>query len=362
MLTDADESPVLPENILLKAEKAAGAIVPQKSRKIYEKEYASFEEWLKENKIGEVINDTVMLAYFQDLSDKFAPNSLWTKFSMLRKQLIVKKKVKSTEKFGYLQEFLKQVGKGYNPKKSKVLSREQVLQFLKEAPNETYLLEKVALVVGVFGACRRDELVNMRFSDVQDSSAYISVNIPQTKNGVARSFLIIEENEMSALTLVRQYISLRPKEASDERFFLSFRANKCTRQPVGKNTFGTVPSKIAAYLGFSDAKLYTGHCLRRTAATLHSNAGGSMDSLMRLGGWKSSSVARGYVDNSSCSMQENARLVAGVDKDTISTSSSISHTTTVHSMIQNEVLNSEKVQEAGVQVSGEFKNCNFYFK
>ena len=53
MLTDADESPVLPENILVKAEKAAGAIVPQKSRKIYEKEYASFEEWLKENKIGE---------------------------------------------------------------------------------------------------------------------------------------------------------------------------------------------------------------------------------------------------------------------------------------------------------------------
>lgn len=56
---------------------------------------------------------------------------------------MVKKKIKSSEKFLQLQAFLKQNQKGYKPKKSKVLSREQVLTFLRKAPNESYLMNKV---------------------------------------------------------------------------------------------------------------------------------------------------------------------------------------------------------------------------
>jgi len=59
-------------------------------------------------------------------------------------------------------------------------------------------------------------------------------------------------------------------------------------------------------------KKYTGHCLRRTAATLHSDDGGSSDSLIRLGGWKSASVARTYVDDSDSSKKMNASLVSFV--------------------------------------------------
>jgi len=82
----------------------------------------------------------------------------------------------------------------------------------------------------------------------------------------------------------------------------------------------SVPSKIAAYLRL--AKKYTGHCLRRTAATLHSDAGSSSDSLMRLGGWKGASVTREYVDDSDSSKKTNASLVAGNVVATITTTTS----------------------------------------
>lgn len=356
MLTEGTD---LSEEVLVKAAKACEALVPQKTKHVYEKEYSCFQEWLTQHSVSS-INETVMMAYFQDLSESYSPNSLWTKFSMLRKELIVKKKIRSNEAFVQVQQFLKQTGRRYQPKKSKVLTRDQVLTFLKEAPTEEYLLEKAVLVMGVFGACRRDELVKMRFTDLRDLGTHLLINIPQSKNGQQRSFLIIEESEMNALSLLRRYVSLRPKGASDDRLFLCYRNKRCTVQPVGKNTIGNIPCKIATYLGLGDAKAYTGHCLRRTAATLHSDAGGNSESLMRLGGWKSSSVARGYVDNSDCSRMANASLVAGMKTST--------HTAVRESTVKiiSRNVNSIDTATAGPSgnndFSGHFENCTFYIK
>lgn len=306
----------LPERVLASAAKAVEGIIPVKSKSVYEKEYSRFIQWTNDNSV-KTVNETVLLAYFQELTADFSPNSLWTKFSMLRKELMVKKVVNSAKKFSQLEAYLKQRSKGYQPKKSKVLTREQVLTFLKNASDESFLMIKVALVMGVFGACRRDELVKMKRSDVRDMGEHILVNIPASKNDKPRSFMVIEDNEMDALRLIRSYISRRPLHETNDRFFLCLRGGRCTAQPVGKNTIGAIPSKIATFLGLPDAKSYTGHCLRRTAATLHADAGGSVLNLKQLGGWKSSTVAEGYVDDSECSKRKNARLVSGVNKSVI---------------------------------------------
>lgn len=127
--------------------------------------------------------------------------------------------------------------------------------------------------MGVFGGLRRDELVKLSIDDVDDRGAVVVVNIPYTKTGEGKSFTIVEENEMNAMTLYRKYASLRCKGIKERLFFLNYRSGRCTAQPVGKNTFGSIPSKIAKFLGYTDAKKYTGHCLRRTSATLLVNAG-----------------------------------------------------------------------------------------
>ncbi|KAJ8912290.1 hypothetical protein NQ315_017323 [Exocentrus adspersus] len=177
-----------------------------------------------------------------------------------------------------LIEYLKQGSKGYQPKKSKTLSRENVLKFIHQAPNETFLMKKVVLIFGIFGGCRRQELVNMLITHVEDRESVFVVSVPETKTDKKRIFTIIEEDEMNSLKLIRDYIQ-----------------GRCTVQPVGKNTFGKIPSIIAKYLGLSDPDKYTGHC--RTSVTLLAEAGASMTTLKRHGGWKSTSVAERYLED-----------------------------------------------------------------
>ncbi|KAJ8914622.1 hypothetical protein NQ315_015359 [Exocentrus adspersus] len=56
-------------------------------------------------------------------------------------------------------------------------------------------------------------------------------------------------------------------------------------------------AKIATFLGLQDPKNFTGHAFRRTSATLLANTGVDILGLKRHGGWKSSTVAEGYVED-----------------------------------------------------------------
>lgn len=67
---------------------------------------------------------------------------------------------------------------------------------------------------------------------------------------------------------------------------------------VGINKFGNLPKEIAKYLKMPNPESYTGHCFRRSSATILVDAGGDMISLKRHGGWQSTAVAEGYIDNS----------------------------------------------------------------
>lgn len=69
-------------------------------------------------------------------------------------------------------------------------------------------------------------------------------------------------------------------------------------QPIGINTIAKIPQKIAEYLKLPDSKPYTGHCLRRTSATLLADSGADILQLKRHGGWRSNAVAEAYVDDS----------------------------------------------------------------
>lgn len=126
------------------------------------------------------------------------------------------------------------------------------------------------------------------------------VNIKYSKNKRERLFLIknSEESPVNYLALCKKYMSLRNSETSHTRFFVHFRNKKCTAQPVGKNYFGKLPQNIARFLKLPDAQYYTGHCFRRTSASLLCDAGANIDVLKRHGGWKSATVAEGYVEAS----------------------------------------------------------------
>ena len=66
----------------------------------------------------------------------------------------------------------------------------------------------------------------------------------------------------------------------------------------GHNSIAQFPKKIATYLNLNNVNTYTGHCFRRTAATLVADNGGDILDVKKLGGWKSRTLAEGYVDTS----------------------------------------------------------------
>ncbi|PSN48199.1 hypothetical protein C0J52_03578 [Blattella germanica] len=109
----------------------------------------------------------------------------------------------SAESFNKLLCFLKNKNVGHRPRKLKVFSRKDVNKFLNNAPDDKYLLMKVVMIMGIAGACRREELVKIIIDDVEDGNAFILVELKEikryeiylTKFGNGYKFLPIE-NEM----------------------------------------------------------------------------------------------------------------------------------------------------------------------
>lgn len=154
---------------------------------------------------------------------------------------------------------------------------------------------QVILIMGYAGACRRDELTNMSINDLDLKDTIICVRVPKTKTHIPRMFVINEENWIS---LIKKYIHLRPKSITTVRFFLTYRNGHCTSCPIGINTIGQVPKIVATFLKLANPEQYTGHCFRRSSASHLAERGGDLITIKQHGGWKSSTVAEGYIETS----------------------------------------------------------------
>ncbi|KAI4462362.1 hypothetical protein MML48_4g00002717 [Holotrichia oblita] len=67
-----------------------------------------------------------------------------------------------------LQALLKRQSEGHRLKKGKTFTPEELNKFLKEAPDHPVPLTKVALIVGLMGACRTNESHSMKIEDIED--------------------------------------------------------------------------------------------------------------------------------------------------------------------------------------------------
>lgn len=144
----------------------------------------------------------------------------------------------------------------------------------------------------MFGACRREELHNLRVEDVTIEGSVLLVKICRTKTYTPRQFTIVpNDGPVDYVALYNKYVGLRPKHAKVNSLFLSYHGGKCSSQPVGKNTLGKMPRMIAEFLKLPDANKFTGHCFRRSAATILAESGGDTRTLKQLGGWRSDKVA-----------------------------------------------------------------------
>lgn len=129
------------------------------------------------------------------------------------------------------------------------------------------------------------------------------------------------------MELYRKYSALRPKNFENPRFFFKYQNGKGCRQVVGIHQFGKMPQIVAKYLNLPNPAEYTGHCFRRSSATILVDSGADLTSLKRHGGWKSAAVAEGYIEESLNNKIDVANRIFETksDKSVINTNSNISH-------------------------------------
>lgn len=211
--------------------------------------------------------------------------------------------------------FMKNLDKTYAPKKSATLDKEAIQRFLleydKNEPDS--LIIKVSMILGIYGALRVSEIINIHFEDIRHENGNYVVHIKTSKTdqaGIGFEFIITPKpmTSICPCDYLTTYISLFQKP--EGRFLRRFNKNgQPTNQALGVNTVATFPSKVAAFLNLPGD--YTGHCFRRSSATILADAGANNLQLKRHGRWKSQSVAEGYVDSSKTAKLEISSMING---------------------------------------------------
>lgn len=178
---------------------------------------------------------------------------------------------------------------------------------------------------------RADELTNVRIEDLKQRDDVYLVKIPKTKTYLPRSFTV----EGDYAKIIKTYIALRPKHTDSPRFFVKFSNGKCANQVMGRNKFLGAPKKIAEYLGLENPEEYTGHSLRRTAATFAAEGGAPLLGVKQLGGWQSDKIAQHYIENT----LHNKRQIASYITKRIESGSSSTIVESKSDTVQNASTN-----------------------
>lgn len=137
----ADPDDEVPYEIRKLVGQAKDEMLPQCSKDLYVKVYEDYVKWRDEKGMC-FTNESSVLAYMKVLSGKYKPSTMWQRCSIL-KTMIAKEEGVNIYSYGTLIGFMRQKSNGYEPKKSRVFSTEQMKLFLGSAPDQIYLLDKV---------------------------------------------------------------------------------------------------------------------------------------------------------------------------------------------------------------------------
>ncbi|PSN52463.1 hypothetical protein C0J52_14989 [Blattella germanica] len=147
----------------------------------------------------------------RSMSKVFAASSLWCTYSKLKTILRVREKV-DVSSFTNVVSFLKKMSVRHVPRKSNVLSRSQIDEFLLNAPDDVFLLIKVVIAFGVFGAYRRQELHDLCFNDVKvEGSILVNITIYLVQYKL-RKICDKENNESNFKAIAFSFVFLRSRD------------------------------------------------------------------------------------------------------------------------------------------------------
>ena len=176
----------------------------EKSRPVYErwvKQFKNFQE-IHQKEVPNSTLETVINNFFDDLHQSGkATSSLWSIYSIIKSYLHITISYKLEDTMPQLVRILKNWAKKEDQKNSKIFTKAEVIKFLAEAPDdETCLVMKVALIIGLQGFLRLSELTEFQFDQIKPAPKEVVADgfqaaIPRKKQKGPKSnstFLVID--------------------------------------------------------------------------------------------------------------------------------------------------------------------------
>ena len=173
------------ENKQEKIKNIINQLLPKQSKEIYDRWYMLFKIWQNTNNLNNINEDNLFL-YIDKISQKYAPSSLWTIYSCIKKKLLVEESIDISN---YLKviALLNVKNNEYLAKNATIFTREDVDNFLEKAGNDLYLREKLIVIIAIAGGMRSDELINLKFEDLILNKEGIKITITKSKSKTDRT-------------------------------------------------------------------------------------------------------------------------------------------------------------------------------
>ena len=285
------------------AEEIMQTVNPIKSSKSYDNQWDDFINFCG---ISEEPNEEDFIKYFHHLGEvrKYASSSLWSKYSMInhKYQTLHGHKL---QKFPRVTLLLKKFEAGYKRKKASIFTKDHIMQFLNDAPDDgEYVHIKAGVVVAYFGGLRCADLVGINCEDLEfneNTGMWVTYTISKQRGESINNKFNIPLQFCSYLETYDN--ALHRCNAGSGRFMKTYRVNKnCegfyTRQPMGKNFLAKFTVKMANFLNLPNPETYSGHAIRRSSASIMAEAGTSTSQLKKHFYWKTEATSLKYIENS----------------------------------------------------------------
>ena len=298
--------------------------IPEKSKNEYLHQWKLFVEFVgHDDKPTET--DFVQYVDYLHTQKKLAASTIWKVYSILNHMYQHHFAIK-LQTFPKLTQLLKTYNASYERKVASVFSKENIETFLqmKELDGDHFwLLRKAVLTVAVSGGLRCAEITELVFDDFTERDGTYHFNIKRKKQQgeqLSSKFIIPTKlavyfnNYIVAMrTNVGEYMLEGRLFKGTPKYNHADKA-KFVNQPMGRNKLAMIGVDIAKMLQLPHPETYTGHCFRRTSATLAADGGATTAEMQRHYGWKSAKTAMKYVDNSDAGATAMASVLGKIDE------------------------------------------------
>lgn len=277
--------------------------LPNNSQELYSKRWGEFIIFIGEQRNPE---ETDFLQYFNSLRNnkKYKASTLWTIYSMLN-SVYQKYYGKKLQNWPRITQLLKSYNDGYERKVASVFRMKDINDYLNIDDSSPFILVRKAIIaIAISGGLRTAEVRDLSFSDVVQNEETYTVKLLRKKQRgekkkssfiVPASFSSHIKNYLLAVSAVLPELSgplIKGTPTNKDNI------SRFVNQPMGINKLYSIGKDVALKLQLDNSESYTGHCFRRTSATIAADSGATAQQMQRAFGWKSASTAQKYVEES----------------------------------------------------------------